>query len=627
MSTSVVSASEISVRYGAQTVLDGATLNLEEHERVGLVGRNGTGKSTFLRIASGELTPDSGQVARRRDLSVGFLPQGLQLHADQTVYKNVMAGAWSILELINAYEHLPSEHPDSSRLLDEINRADGWNLDSRLQSLLNNLGAPEPNRLVGTLSGGEQRRVALCRALAGRPDLLILDEPTNHLDTASIEWLEGFLQRYRGTCLFVTHDRYFLDRIATRIIELARGRFFSYEGNYTDYLLARAERQVAEEQGERKRQKFLKQELAWVRKNPSARRTKSVDRVARYFEVAAQKPPEPEIEVELIIPPPPPLSERVIELEGLTVAMGGRVLFHDLCFELAAGERIGLVGPNGAGKSTLLKTILGQVEPSAGQVRLGPRTVVNYVDQVRTELNDERTVWEEVGDGREMIPFGDEFISTRSYLRRFLFSDERINTKVSLLSGGERSRVVLAKILRQGGNVLVLDEPTNDLDLGTLRLLEDALQSFAGSVLVVSHDRYFLNRVCTGILAFEGQGEVHSSVGNYDYYLEKRAGGASPAKVPRADAPSLSVGTALSATGTRKLNWKEERELAEMEGRITAAEQEAGRLEAVFADPDFFRNHGLRQAELTEALRRARAEVQALYLRWEELESIRAGYN
>lgn len=628
MASSVVSVSDASVRYGAQVILENATFNLDEHERVGLVGRNGAGKSTFLRVVAGDLVPDVGIVARRRDLSVGFVAQTPSLEPDKTVEANVLSSAQRILDWIADYERTPSDSPESSRLFELISRAGGWNLGSRLRGLLNDLHAPEMARLASTLSGGEQRRVSFCRALLGEPDLLILDEPTNHLDPASIEWLEEFLQRYPGTCLFVTHDRYFLDRVATRIVELARGHFVSYEGNYTDYLLGRAERQAAEEQLERKRQKFLKQELAWVRKNPSARRTKSVDRVARYFELAARRPPEPEIDVELVIPPPPPLSERVVEVDDLTVEVGRRVLFRHVGFELKPGEKLGVVGRNGAGKSSLLKAILGQINPKEGTVRLGPRTVINYVDQGRTQLDDERTVWEEVGEGREYLPFGGQMITTRAYLRRFLFTDERINTRVSLLSGGERSRVMLAKILRRGGNVLILDEPTNDLDLGTLRLLEEALLSFHGSVMVVSHDRYFLNRVCTATLAFEDGGEVRYYVGNYDYYLQKRgerqsaaSGGAGSSAGPAARGTS----SARVPDKPRKLNWKEEREFAQMEEQILAAEAEVERLERSFTDPDFFRKYGMQRLELEQKLARARADVERLYARWGELEAIRSG--
>lgn len=629
MASSVVSVSDASVRYGAQVILENATFNLDEQERVGLVGRNGVGKSTFLRVVAGELDPDTGIVARRRDLSIGFVAQTLSLEPDKTVEANVLSGARRIRDWIAEYERTPSDSPESARLFDLISRADGWNLESRLRALLNDLHAPEPGRLVRTLSGGEQRRVSFCRALLGEPDLLILDEPTNHLDPSSIEWLEDFLQRYPGTCLFVTHDRYFLDRVATRIVELARGQFVSYNGNYTDYLLGRAERQAAEEQLERKRQKFLKQELAWVRKNPSARRTKSVDRIARYFELAAQKPPEPEIDVELVIPPPPPLSERVIEVDDLTVEIGRQVLFRHLSFELKPGERLGVVGRNGAGKSSLLKAILGEVIPAAGTVRLGPRTIINYVDQGRTQLEDERTVWEEVGEGREYIPFGDQTITTRAYLRRFLFTDERINTRVNLLSGGERSRVILAKILRRGGNVLILDEPTNDLDLGTLRLLEEALISFEGSVMVVSHDRYFLNRVCTATLVFEEGGQVRYYVGSYDYYVRKRGERENTTAPVKAGSPDGSAPRRAAAARTpdkpRKLSWKEERELAQMEEQILTAEAEAERVESSFTDPDFFRKYGMQRLELEQKLAHARAEIERLYARWSELEGLRTG--
>src|SRR5437764_2381421 len=530
---SIASASELIVRFGNQVVLNRATATILEGERVGLVGRNGSGKSTFLQIAAGVMQPDAGEFNQLRDLVVGYMPQMFELDEKATVHANILSGAQRILDLIAEYETGPAEGARSGILLDQISHFDGWNLEHRIKSLITNLHAPDSDRVVNSLSGGEKRRVALCRALLARPDFLILDEPTNHLDTGSIEWLEDFLARYAGTCLFVTHDRYFLDRVATRIVELSRGQFTSYDGNYTDYLLARVQRKAVEEMQEHKRQKFLKRELQWVRRAPRARRTKSVDRVERYFEMAAQDAPEAELDVELIIPTPPKLANRVIELRDVSVELGGRTLFQHVNLNLVAGERLGVVGRNGLGKSSLLKVILQELPAASGAVEIGARTQINYVDQNRLLLDDEKTVWEEVGSGGENVTLGEQSITLRAYLRRFLFTEERINTKISQLSGGERSRVLLAKILKRGGNVLMLDEPTNDLDLGTLRLLEEALVAFGGCVIVVSHDRYFLNRVCTSILAFEGDGRVAYSVGNYDYYLERRSALASAPGVTR----------------------------------------------------------------------------------------------
>ena len=616
-STAVIaSANNLSVKYGTQVVLDGATIAFTEGEHIGLVGRNGSGKSTFLQIAAGVAQADSGEFTRRRDLVTGYMPQLSGLDDATTVHANILSGAQRVLDLIAEYECAPVDRPLSATLLDQIGEADGWNLEHRIKSLITNLHAPESDRVVGTLSGGEKRRVALCRALLARPDFLILDEPTNHLDTGSIEWLEDFLARYAGTCLFVTHDRYFLDRVATRIVELSRGEFTSYEGNYTDYLLARAQRQAVEEAQEHQRQKFLKRELQWVRKAPRARRTKSVDRVERYFEMAAQEGPEAELDVELIIPTPPKLANRIIELRDVSVELGGRTLFQHVNLNLAAGERLGVVGRNGLGKSSLLKVILQELPAASGAVEIGARTQINYVDQNRLLLDDEKTVWEEV-------TLGEQSITLRAYLRRFLFSEERINTKISQLSGGERSRVLLAKILKRGGNVLMLDEPTNDLDLGTLRLLEEALVAFGGCVIVVSHDRYFLNRVCTSILAFEGEGRVVYHVGNYDYYLEKRG-----ASVPVRDAGPTPAAAAAEQTKSkdkpRKLKWKEEREWESMEATILAAENAVSDLEATFAAPDFYAKPRSEIFELETQLKTARDKVAHLYARWHELELLQS---
>jgi ABC transport system ATP-binding/permease protein len=611
----VLSANGLIVRYGVQTLLDQATLALHEGERIGLVGRNGCGKSTFLRICAGELEPDGGEVTRRRNALVGWLPQDFGIDMDATVEANVLAGAKHIVSIIAEYERLPAESPKASELLDEIDRHDGWNLDSRLRSLLTNLHAPAADRVGSGLSGGEKRRVALCRALIAQPDLLILDEPTNHLDTESVTWLEDFLRSYKGTALFVTHDRYFLDRVATRIVELKSGRFYSYPGNYRQYLETKAEREANEETQEKRRQKFLASELEWVRKGPSARRTKSVDRIARYHELAAQEGPDRDGDVDLVIPPPPKLGNKILELKGVGVELGGRKLFDHLWLELPEGARVGLVGRNGAGKTTLLRMIMGQVEPTWGKIDLGVRTVINYVDQNREILRDEDTVLSAVAGTADWIVLGENRLHVRSYLRRFLFTDEAINSKVGLLSGGERSRLALAKILLRGGNLLIFDEPTNDLDLATLQILEEGLASFGGCVLVVSHDRWFLNRVCTHILAFEDDGKVEFHVGDFDRYLEKRRARTAPVEAPKEER--------AARPRSRKLTYKEQRELEGMEAAILADEEEAARIEGLLHDPQFFVTRSAEFPALEAKLTETRARVAQLYTRWQELEAIR----
>ncbi len=621
----VFSANSLTVRYGVQTLLDSATLALHEGERTGLLGRNGCGKSTFLRIAAGAAEPDAGDVTRRRGALTGWLPQEFDLDASATVEANVLAGAFHVQAFLDEYERTPPESPRAAVLLDEIARHDGWNLDSRLRTLLTNLHAPAPERLARDLSGGEKRRVALCRALIGQPDLLILDEPTNHLDTQSVEWLEGFLRTYAGTCLFVTHDRFFLDRVATRIVELKAGRFYAYTGNYSQFLMIKAEREAGEEATEKQRQKFLARELEWVRRGPQARRTKSVDRIARYHEMAAQAGPEREGQVDMIIPPPPKLGNRIVDLKGVGVQLGDRTLFDHLWLEIPAGARIGIVGRNGVGKTSLLRIIMGELAPTWGEVQIGTRTIINYVDQNREALSDEDTVMSAVAGKSDWVVLGDQRVHVRSYLRRFLFTDEAINAKVGTLSGGERSRLTLAKILLRGGNMLILDEPTNDLDLSTLQILEEGLAEFEGCALVVSHDRWFLNRVCTHILAFEEGGRVEFHPGDYDYYLEKRAAAASSkSNQSTREVPAAPATPEPSAKAKpRKLSYKEQRELETIEDTVLAAETEVQSLEATLADPDFFITRSREYPELQAKLEEAKTRVTTLYARWQELESLK----
>ncbi|HXT10998.1 MAG TPA: ATP-binding cassette domain-containing protein [Candidatus Angelobacter sp.] len=624
--SNIIAATDVVVRYNERTILDSATIGIQEGDRIGLVGRNGCGKTTFLRILAGLQNPDSGDVSRRRDLVVSYLPQDFTLDVSKNVYENIRAGGQHVLDLIARFESLPADSEQHHELEHRIQSLEGWTLDRRIEVAMSHLNCPDGERRIDTLSGGEKRRVAMCRAIVSRPDFLMLDEPTNHLDPESIEWLAEFLENVGCTFLVVTHDRYFLDRVTQRIIELSDGKFWSHEGNYTDYLLDKAERQAADATIEHKRQMFLKKELAWVRQGPRAQRSKQKNRFERYYETAAREGPVVEEDVELVIPPPPQLGNRTVEVSNLGMDIAGRTLFRGFHFNFQNGQRVGVAGRNGLGKTTFLRIIIGQLAPTEGTVKIGQLTRFNYVDQARLQLNDERTVLDEVADGTEFVQWGGATLSVRSYLKRFLFADDRISTQVKYLSGGERSRLLLARILKSGGNFLILDEPTNDIDLSTLRVLEEALVAFPGVVLVVSHDRYFLNRVCTDVLAFEGDGRITHSAGDYDYYLEKRKRVSEQAKAWESEARAVSkqaAAPAVKAPKPRKLSFKETKELEGMEAQIEAVETEIARIEALFASPDYHRTHATQTNELNAQLAAAKENVSKLYARWEELEAIR----
>ncbi|MEW6304430.1 MAG: ATP-binding cassette domain-containing protein, partial [Verrucomicrobiota bacterium] len=549
------------------------------------------------------------------------------LDAAKTVRENIAAGAADITDWIQRYEAGDHSTAEMGELLHRIEDADGWNLQSRIEASVSALSAPPLDALVGPLSGGEKRRVALCRALAARPDLLLLDEPTNHLDAESIRWLEEFLRAFPGAVIFVTHDRYFLDVIATRIIELAEGRCFSHPGNYTAYLESKAIRQQIAEQAERRRQRFLRVELEWVRAGVRAQRSKARHRLDTFYQVEGLEAPPEEREMDLLIPPAPEMGNIGVELidAGARVGEGvnERWLFRGLTVSLKPGQCTGVIGRNGVGKTTLLRLCLGERVPDEGNVTIGKKVTFNYIDQARMQLNGANTVLKEISDGSESVLFGTQRLSARSYLRRFLFADERVNERVDRLSGGERARLMLAKVLRRGGNIIVLDEPTNDLDLPSLRMLEEALADFDGSVLVVSHDRYFLDRICDQIVAFEDSG-AHVQTGNYSYYLEKRKerDARNPSWTLAKEPARPAEPPTPKASKPRKLSFKEQRELAGMEEAILAAETRVQELEALLNDPSFYITRAKEAPALHADLEAAKAEVARLYERWHELDQV-----
>jgi len=519
----------------AKPVLNNISLQFIPTAKIAIIGPNGSGKSTLMKIMGGIDTEFSGEAWAADGIKVGYLPQEPQLDPTRTVLENVKLGAGPVAAMVERFNAIstemgdPQDDTDFDALMEEmgdlqtkIDAADGWALDSQLEQAMEALRCPPSDSPVTNLSGGEKRRVALCKLLLEKPDILLLDEPTNHLDAESVGWLENFLKEYTGNVILVTHDRYFLDNVVNWVLELDRGRYYTYESNYSGYLEKKCKRLEQEEREEQGKQKAIQDELAWIRQTPKARQTKSKARIRAFDELVAAQENRTVGKAAILIQMPERLGNNVIEAKGLTMAYGDKLLFEGLDFNLPPGGIVGVIGPNGAGKSTLFKLITGQETPGSGEINVGQTVKLGYVDQSRDHLDADKTVWQEVSDGSDVFRFGKQEIGTRAYVGAFNFKGQDQQKKVGQLSGGERNRVHLAKMLKEGGNVLLLDEPTNDLDVETLRALEEALESFAGCAVVISHDRFFLDRLATHILAFEGNSHVEWFEGNFESYEEDK---------------------------------------------------------------------------------------------------------
>ena len=573
--SAILTVQSIRKAFGIHVILDDISFAVHERDRIGIVGLNGAGKSTLMRVVV-EDDADDGLITRQRDLVLRYVPQEPRLDESATIGDILAEAARS--------------EPHERR---EVAHAMG------LQGM---------ERIIGTLSGGEKRRVAIARAILDHPGLLALDEPTNHLDAQTVEWLEDWLRAHDGAVLLVTHDRYFLDRVATRILELDRGNIYAYEGNYHVFLEKQAERKNQDSERDRKRHAFITRELEWVRRKAAAQVKKGQARIDRFEKIVAEGNKADSRSMELRLSTGGRLGKTILELKKVTRGN----LFKDLTLLMKPGDRIGIVGPNGAGKTTLIRTVLGELKPDRGEVVLGVNTKLAYLDQGRVDLDDNRTVIDEVSDGNEAVFLADGPVHVRSFLRMLLFEDRDATKRIGSLSGGERNRVMLAKLLKAGGNLLVLDEPTNDLDLMTLGVLEDALANFGGCALVVSHDRWFLDRVATGILAFEGDGKVTFYEGNYSEWLARRP---SVAAVTAAAPRNPGSAQAKASNGTR-LSYREKQELAAIEGEIVVAEALVERLSTEISEVT-----GPEAGRVARELGDAVTSVEALYTRWQQLES------
>ena len=521
---------------GAQKpVLNDINLQFYQGAKIGIVGPNGAGKSTLMKIMGGIDTDFTGEAWPGENITVGYLPQEPELDKTKTVLENVKDGARGTADLVDRFNEIsnimadPPEDADFDALMEEmgdlqskIDAVDGWTLDNQLEIAMEALRCPPGDWSVENLSGGEKRRIALTRLLIQKPDILLLDEPTNHLDAESVEWLENHLKEYAGAVLMITHDRYFLDNVVGWILELDRGRYFPYEGNYSTYLEKKAKRLEQEDREESGKQKALQRELEWIRQTPAARQTKSKARIRKFEELQNAQDNRPIGKAQIVIQVPERLGGKVIEAKNISKAYGDKLLFEDLSFTLPPGGIVGVIGPNGAGKSTLFKIITGKEQPDTGSIEIGSTVHLGYVDQSRDHLDPTHNVWEEISDGLDYMKVNGQDMSTRAYVGAFNFKGADQQKNVGKLSGGERNRVHMAKMLKQGGNVLLLDEPTNDLDVETLAALEDAIENFAGCAVVISHDRFFLDRLATHILAFEGNSHVEWFEGNFAAYEEDK---------------------------------------------------------------------------------------------------------
>ncbi|HEX8553155.1 MAG TPA: energy-dependent translational throttle protein EttA [Sphingomonas sp.] len=516
-------------------VLNNIHLQFIPGAKIAIIGPNGAGKSTLMKVMAG-MDPDfTGEAWAAEGIRVGYLAQEPQLDATKDVMGNVKDGVRPVADLVDRFNAIsaemgdPQDDTDFDALMEEmgdlqakIDAVDGWSLDSQLEQAMEALRCPPGDADVTKLSGGEKRRVALCKLLLEKPEILLLDEPTNHLDAESVAWLENYLKEYAGNVILVTHDRYFLDNVVNWVLELDRGRYYTYESNYSGYLEKKAKRLEQEEREDAGKQRAIADELAWMRQTPKARQTKSKARIRAFDELMAKQESRVAGKAQILIQLPERLGGKVIEAKGLTKAYGDKLLFDGLDFTLPPGGIVGVIGPNGAGKSTLFKLITGQEKPDSGSIDVGSTVRLGYVDQSRDDLDPNKNVWQEISDELEVFRFGKQELGTRAYVGAFNFRGPDQQKKVGQLSGGERNRVHMAKMLKEGGNVLLLDEPTNDLDVETLRALEEALETFAGCAVVISHDRFFLDRLCTHILAFEGDSHVEWFEGNYESYEEDK---------------------------------------------------------------------------------------------------------
>ncbi len=533
----IYSMIKVNKYYESKPVLKDISLSYFYGAKIGVLGLNGSGKSTLLRILAGIDTEFNGETILSPGLTIDYLDQEPQLNPDKTVRQIVEEGVQGTVDLLNEFNVInekfaePMSDDEMQALIDrqgevqdKLDTLNAWDLDSKLEMAMDALRCPPPEALCGVLSGGEKRRVALCRILLKQPDILLLDEPTNHLDAESVSWLEQHLQQYAGTIIAVTHDRYFLDNVAGWILELDRGIGIPWKGNYSSWLEQKEKRLATEDKSESDRRKTLQRELEWIRMSAKGRHAKSKARINAYEQLLGQETDKLAQELQIFIPPGPRLGKVVIEAEHVRKALGDKLLVEDLNFKLPAGGIVGIIGPNGAGKSTLFKMITGQDTPDFGSIRLGETVKLAYVDQNRDTLDPEQTIWEAISEGQETVWVGTREINSRAYVGKFNFSGSAQQKKVGLLSGGQRNRVHLARMLKEGGNVLLLDEPTNDLDVNTMRALEEALINFGGCAVVISHDRWFLDRIATHILAFEGDSQVVWFEGNYsDYEKDRKA--------------------------------------------------------------------------------------------------------